>query len=381
MTATISGGTGAQAYTDARVAEADHARRKQPSVALVAANLDILGGQGIQAQALQENLRAEGVDVRLVPVNPAFPRGLRWLRRYPYLRTVVNQMLYLPRLAALWKVDVVHVFAASYFSFLLGPAPAMLAAKLLNKRIILNYHSGEADDHLAHWGVLVHPWLRLADVIVVPSEYLRDVFARFGYQVRVIPNVVDVSRFRYRERARIAPRFLSLRNLERHYGVDVVIRAFALVRRRYPGATLVVGGYGTEEKALKQLVRELGLDGVRFIGRYSPAEAPRLYAEADIFLNASVVDNQPVSVLEAFASGLPVISTPTGDIGAMLRSGAAGVIVRCDDPAAMAVAAEALLQDSSRALQVARCARSTLDHFSWDHVRDSWADAYGAVEP
>ena len=276
MTATISSDTDPRAYSDARVAGADHARRERPSVALVAANLDILGGQGIQAQALQENLRAEGVDVRLVPVNPAFPPGLRWLRRYPYLRTVVNQIFYLPRLSALWKVDVVHVFAASYFSFLLGPAPAMLTAKLFNKRVILNYHSGEADDHLAHWGVLVHPWLRLANLIVVPSEYLRDVFARFGYRVLVIPNVVDVSRFRYRERARVAPRFLSLRNLERHYGVDVVIRAFALVRRRYPGATLVVGGYGSEEKALKQLVRDLGLDGVRFIGRYSPEEAPRL---------------------------------------------------------------------------------------------------------
>jgi len=229
VTATINSGTDAQAYADTRVAEADHARRKHPSVALVAANLDILGGQGIQAQALQKNLRAEGVDVRLLPVNPAFPRGLRWLRRYPYLRTVINQILYLPRLAGLGQVDVVHVFAASYFSFLLGPAPAMLVAKLFRKRVILNYHSGEADGHLAHWGVLVHPWLRLADVIVVPSEYLRDVFARFGYRVLVIPNVVDVSRFRYRERNRIAPRFLSLRNLERHYGVDVVIRAFALI--------------------------------------------------------------------------------------------------------------------------------------------------------
>lgn len=379
MTATIGSDTDAQAYREVRIAEGGHARRKHPSVALVAANLDILGGQGIQAQALQENLRAEGVDVRLVPVNPAFPRGLRWLRRYPYLRTVVNQMLYLPSLASLWKVDVVHVFAASYFSFLLGPAPALLAAKVLKKRVILNYHSGEADNHLARWGVLVHPWLRLADEVVVPSDYLREVFARYGYRVRVIPNVIDVSRFRYRERTRVAPRFLSLRNLERHYGVDVVIRAFSLIRRRYPGATLVVGGYGTEEKALKELVRGLRLDGVRFIGRYSPAEAPRIYANADIFLNASVVDNQPVSVLEAFASGLPVISTPTGDIGAMLQDGSAGVIVRHDDPAAMAAAAEALLQDSARALQIARHARSTLDRFSWEHVRGGWADAYGSA--
>ena len=57
----------------------------------------------------------------------------------------------------------------------------MAAARALNKRVVLHYHSGEADDHLANWGALVHPWLQLAHDIVVPSEYLRDVFARYGY--------------------------------------------------------------------------------------------------------------------------------------------------------------------------------------------------------
>ena len=93
-----------------------------PSVVLVAASLDLLGGQGMQAQVLADNLRAENMRVKLLPVNPTFPPSLRWLRRVPYLRTVVNQILYLPSLAVLRKADIVHVFSASYFSFLLGPA-------------------------------------------------------------------------------------------------------------------------------------------------------------------------------------------------------------------------------------------------------------------
>ena len=347
------------------------------SVALVAASLDLLGGQGIQAQALMENLRAEGVRVKFVPVNPAFPGGLRWLRRVAYLRTIANEFLYLPSLAALRGVDTVHVFSASYFSFLLGPVPALVAAKLLRKRVILNYHSGEAQDHLERWGGLVHPWLRLADEIVVPSDYLRRVFARFGYQARVIPNVVDVSRFKYRERIPLEPRFLSIRNLESHYGVDVVIRAFARIRRRYPQAQLVVGGDGSQRASLEGLVRELDVDGVHFIGSYAPAEAPGIYDAADILLNASVVDNQPVSVLEAFASGLPVVSTPTGDIGAMLQGGAAGVVVMPDDPEAMAAAAAGLLEDPPRARRIARCARISLERFSWAHASTGWAEVYG----
>src|SRR5439155_8371361 len=169
-------------------------------IAIVAASPDIVGGQGVQARSLVEALERDGCDVRFVPIDPRFPRGLRALRAVRGLRTVINQCLYLPSLLRLASVDAVHVFSASYWSFLLAPVPAMIAGRAFGKRGILHYHSGRPDDHLARWGVLVHPWLRLAQHIVVPSEYLRGVFARYGYAAHVIPNVVDVTRFHYRER-------------------------------------------------------------------------------------------------------------------------------------------------------------------------------------
>src|SRR5262249_29093601 len=164
-----------------------------PRVAIVAPTLEILGGQGVQAGALLEHLRADGYEASLVPINPTFPAGLGWLRRLPYARTVANEMLYVPRLRRLRLADVVHAFIASYWSFLLAPMPAMLAARRYGKRVVLNYHSGEAPDHLARWGALVHPWLRLAHEIVVPSAYLSRVFLHHGYPARVVRNVVDVA--------------------------------------------------------------------------------------------------------------------------------------------------------------------------------------------
>ena len=218
----------------------------RPRIVMVAASLDLFGGQSVQADALAKRLRADGYHVALVPVNPRFPRPLRWLRRIPYLRTIANELIYLPSLIGLRKADVVHVYSASYFSFLLGPAPALLAARLMRKRAILNYHSGEADDHMTHWGMLVHPWLCLAHEIVVPSGFLRAVFARHGYNARLVPNIADTSNFVFRERSVSAPRLLSTRNLESHYRVETVIRAFALIRRHYPEATLRVAGEGSE---------------------------------------------------------------------------------------------------------------------------------------
>jgi glycosyltransferase involved in cell wall biosynthesis len=347
-----------------------------PRIAIVAASPDIVGGQGVQAQSLVGSLERDGYAVTFVPIDVRLPRAVRWVRRVPGLRTIVNQLFYVPSLLRLARVDVAHIFSASYWSFLLAPLPAMLVARAFNKRVVLHYHSGEADDHLSRWGVLVHPWLRLADTIVVPSEYLREVFARHGYTVRVIANVVDLSRFRYRPRRPLQPRLLSTRNFEAYYRVDLVIDAFARFRRVVPEATLTLAGYGSRETSLREQAARLAGDAIRFVGTIGQAAMAELLAEHDIFINASVLDNQPVSLLEAFASGLPVVSSATGDIPYMLRRGDAGWLAAPGDAAALADALIALWRDPDGALARARCARERVTDYTWSAVRTQWADVY-----
>jgi len=347
-----------------------------PHVAIVAAGLEIIGGQGIQARILARELETEGFRVTFVPIHPRLPRWLAGARRIPIVRTVVNQLAYLPSLRVLSKADVVHVFAASYWSFLLAPLPAILAGRLLGKRVILNYHSGEADDHLAHWGMLVHPWLPLAHEIVVPSQYLADVFARYGYRTRVVRNVLDVSRFDFRERSLSVPHLVSTRNLEPYYRVDNTIRAFAILRERFPLAKLTIVGEGREAPSLRALAGSLGGNGIRFVGRIDPAALPRMLDEAELFVNSSVVDNQPLSILEAFAAGLPVVSTPTGGIAELVRDGETGLVVDPNDPPSMAAAIERMLRDPQHARSMAQRARRELEQYTWSHVREGWLLAY-----
>jgi len=346
------------------------------TVALIAPSLEILGGHATQAWALTHGLRNEGHHVLFVPINPSLPPGIRRFRRYRYVRTVVNEAWYLPTLLRLRQANVVHIFSASYWSFVLAPLPAILVARSLGKRVVLNYHSGEAPDHLARWGPLVHPWLRLADEIVVPSEYLRAVFARHGYRTRVICNIVDISRFGYRERRILRPRLLSTRNLEPYYQVDNTVKAFARLKGRYPDATLTVAGCGSEEGRLRGLAASLGVAGIQFVGRVEPHAMPRLYDEADIFVNSSVLDNQPVSVLEAFAAGLPVVSTGVGDLATLIRDGETGLIVPSGDPEAMTGAIVRLLGDHDRASAMARRARQEAERHTWPRVRQEWLAVY-----
>jgi L-malate glycosyltransferase len=339
------------------------------------------GGQEVQARELQVHLQEEGHEVVRIATDPPFPPSLQQLRSRRYVRTVINEALYLPSLARLRHVDVAHVFSASFWSFLLAPAPAIAMAMLLRKRIVLHYHSGEAEEHLAAWGLLVHPWLRRADGIVVPSRYLKEVFARHGHATRVIHNIVDTGRFPYRERPPLRPRFLSSRSLEPYYRVDVTIRAFGALKERYPDATMTVAGSGSEERRLKDLAAAVGRGGIRFTGALDPRQMPDLYGDADILLNSSVVDNQPVSVLEAFAAGLPVVTTPTGDLANLVRHDVTGMVVPIEDPEAMAEAASFLLEHPERARILARRARQEANKFSWESVRHDWLAVYSGREP
>ena len=350
--------------------------RSLPRIALVAPSLGILGGQAVQAKVLADYLRSDGYDVDVVPINPPFPTGTGWLKRLRFVRTLANQGLYWPSLRRLRHADVVHILSASYWSFLLAPVPAILAARHLKKPIILNYHSGEANDHLARWGLLVHPWLKMVDEIVVPSGFLRDVFARYGYRAKVVHNVIDMGRFRYRRRVPLSPAFLSVRNFEPHYGVEDTLVAFAMLRTTFPDATLTVAGLGPQEGELKHLAEALSLRNVRFIGPVTQESMPSLYESHAIFLNSSFVDNQPLSVLEAMASGMPIVTTGVGDVPNMIKGGVSGTLVPVGDPAAMTKAAVQLLEEPERALLMAQRAKESVARFTWGKVGPLWGDIY-----
>src|SRR4029450_373626 len=202
-------------------------------------------------------------------------------------------------------------FSASYSSFLLAPLPAMLAAKALGKPVILNYRSGQAPDHLSRSAIARWAIARV-DRNIVPSQFLVDVFRGFGIKASIIPNIVDLDRFGFRQRSTLRPRIVSTRNFEALYNVACTIRAFRLVQDRWPDAALTLVGGGEQDAELKDLVARLGLRHVEFTGRVPPEQIAGCYASSDIYVQTPNIDNMPTSVLEAFASGLPVVSTEAG---------------------------------------------------------------------
>jgi len=347
---------------------------KPVKILIVAPALPLVGGQAVQARRLLEKFRSErDLLVELQPVNPEFFPALQ---RIKYVRTVVTTAKYLfDLLVKIPRYDVIHIFSASYFSFLLAPTPAVLIAKLFGKKTILNYRSGEAADHLKRWRTAI-PIIRLFDRVIVPSGYLVDVFAEFGLEAETIFNFVDADAYTFRERKPLRPVFLSNRNFEELYNVSCILRAFALVQKKYANARLIVAGDGQEREKLKQLAVDLDLRNVEFLGSVPQEKMPGLYDEADIYLNSPNLDNMPNSVIEALASGTPVVSTNSGGIPYIIKDEETGFLVEKDDYQTLADKAIYLLENEELAQKIIASAHIEGSRYTWSNVKSGWLDLY-----
>jgi glycosyltransferase involved in cell wall biosynthesis len=352
--------------------------RNKLRVLLVAPSLDILGGQSRQAVRLMEGLKREPeLEVSFLPHNPRLPGILRSLQSIKYVRTVVTTLYYIALL--LWRVrkyDIIHIFCASYYSYSLSAIPALAISRLYGRKSILNYRSGEAEDHLQTWRTAVST-IRWADEVVVPSGYLVDVFARYGLRARAIHNIVELDRFTYRERQPLRPVFLTSRLLEPLYNVPCVLRAFAIIQEQYPDARLTIAADGWLRSDLEALARDLKLRNAEFIGFVKFDDMPALYDAADIYLSATSIDNMPSSLTESMACGLNVVTTDGGGaIPYIMTNEVTGMIVDRDDHQALAAAAIRLLTDNEFALKLVRNAHESTKKFTWPYIRDQWLNVY-----
>jgi glycosyltransferase involved in cell wall biosynthesis len=293
----------------------------------------------------------------------------------------------LPYLSALWRAagqsDVFHVMANSGWSWHLFAAPAVWVARLRGVTVVVNYRGGEAAEFLQQSAGLVRFTMRRVAALVVPSGFLQGVFRRFGMPAEIVPNIIDLSRFLPREPVRVgAPHVVVARNLEALYDNETAIRAFEIVQKQFPHARLTLAGSGPQEPYLRELVRTRGLtEAVRFTGRLERDAMAALYRSADLMLNPSLADNMPNSVLEAWASGVPVVSTNVGGIPHLAQDGVTASLVPPSDPAAMAQACLALLSDEALWRQRAQAGLQEAQRYTWSCVQPMLANVYRQALP
>ena len=341
------------------------------------------GGMANQTAQLTELLRREGAQVELVATNA--PYRPRWIGGVVVVRAGARLVAFI---ATLWRAagraDVIHVFASSGWIFHLAATPCVWIGRRRGVPVVINYRGGGAEAFFRTSWSAVQPTLARCAAVVVPSAFLERVFVARGFAPTVVPNIVNLERFHPAEPLRTLdgarPHLVVARNLEPVYDIATALRAFRRILDRIPGATLSVAGSGESRASLEALARELGLGAsVEFTGKLSNDAMADLYRRADLVLNPSLADNMPISMLEALATGVPMVSTNVGGIPDLVEDGVHASLVPPGLPDTMADAALALLSDANRRARRIAAGREHVRQFEWSQIRSRWLVVYRAA--
>lgn len=226
---------------------------------------------------------------------------------------------------------------------------------------------------LARWVVVSHA--ERCDTIICPAPSISKLLRSYGIQrpIEILPNAVDLSAFDrvppgdVRARLGIGPHervAIYCGRLAREKNLPFMLHALRGVLQEVPDRRLVLVGEGTERDDLMGLARRLGLeDRVLFPGRIEYTDVPRYYAAADLFVMTSVTEVRPLALIEAMASGLPVVAVSAPGSTDTVTHGVDGLLTP-DDPAAFADAVRHLLSDDGTRTEMGPRARGTAGTYS-----------------
>jgi len=326
-------------------------------------------------------LRTAGADVSLVQVNA--PYRPAWVSRLQGVRALFRLF---PYIWQLWrtagKVRLFHIMANSGWSWHLFAAPAIWIGWFRGVRVIVNYRGGEAEEFFSRSFRWLRPSLEKVTTVIVPSGFLADVFKRRDVDTRIVPNIVNLDRFttsgrQMHTRKNAGPQLLVTRNLEPLYDIDTALHVLQQVRKSFPEASMTICGSGPERDRLMTLAQRLEVDSaVVFTGRVENEQIAGLYQSADVMVNPSLADNMPNSVLEALASGVPVVSTHVGGVPYLVQHEKTALLVPPGNVDAMAKAVIRLLEDPELADHLVTSGLAEIQQYTWPNVREELQSVY-----
>lgn len=245
--------------------------------------------------------------------------------------------------------------------------------RIIDKPYIPILHGGNLPKRLKHSPRMSKQIFGNSKINIAPSEYLKRFFNASGYKTECIPNIVNLEEYFFKERRTLSPKLLYVRAFAEIYNPDMAIHVLKSLKQVYPDAQLCMIGPDRDGtlKNVVNLIEDLGLENaVQLTGVLTKREWHEKSKEYDIFINTSNVDNMPVSIIEAMALGLPIISTNVGGIGFLIKDRYNGLLVAPNDITGMVKAISELVEQGSRDLSIN--ARQQVEGYSWKVVKSEW---------
>lgn len=223
-------------------------------------------------------------------------------------------------------------------------------------------------------------------VIALTDDMKREMQNICSREVSVIPNGIDLTSFgdlsRKEARSKLQIKegekvILFVGTLRPVKGVRYLIEAMSGVNQDHPKAKLMLVGDGEEREELESLVEEFGLnERVKFIGRVQNEEIPQYMVASDVLVLPSLSEGFPVTILEAMASGLPIVATKVGGLPEIIKDGENGILVESKSPDEIAEKVLLILGDDGLREKISGNNRGEAKRYSWKSAVDKLEEIY-----
>ena len=270
------------------------------------------------------------------------------------------------------KVNYVLIDTYSTSSFYYTLLTSQLC-RLFRLKYLPILHGGNLPHRLYHNPTLSSLIFNNSFQNIAPSGYLKYEFEVKGYTTLLIPNVIPITKYNFKNRQKLQPKLLYVRSFAKIYNPTLAIEVLKELKGKYPEATLCMIGPDKDGtlKEVQQLIDKYELhDSVEITGVLSKEEWHKKSEDFDIFINTTNVDNTPISVIEAMALGLPVVSTNVGGLPYLIDDNKDGVLVDKEQPILMAKKIVEIIEENKSSF--AKMARSKVENFDWSVVRKQW---------
>ena len=274
------------------------------------------------------------------------------------------------------KLDYVLIDTFSTSSFYYAFLTSQIA-RLLNLKYIPILHGGNLPSRLNKSPNKSKMIFNNSYANVAPSNYLKSAFERAGYKTHFIPNTIEIGNYQFKKRTIITPKILWVRAFDSTYNPQMAVKVIRLLKKEFTEVTLTMVGPTKNDsfELTKELISKLNLEkDINLTGVLLKEEWHKLSADFDIFINTTNVDNTPLSVIEAMALGMPIVSTNVGGLPYLIDHGVDGILFDKDDVNGMTKGIIDLLNNPLKATDLAMNARKKVEGFDWSCVRKKWLD-------
>ncbi|MFK7831965.1 MAG: glycosyltransferase family 4 protein [Winogradskyella sp.] len=273
------------------------------------------------------------------------------------------------------KADMVLIDTYSTINFYYALIISQLC-RFLNIKYINILHGGNLESRLKHSPKLSHLIFNNAYELVAPSYFLKTVFEKYGYtNVIFIPNSIQIENYEFNNRRITAIKLLWVRSFSSIYNPSLAVLVLEQLLQRNYKAELTMIGPDTDGSLEKvQILANSKKLKVNFTGKLSKKDWLALSKESNIFINTTNLDNTPVSVIEAMALGLPIVSTNVGGLPFLITDNEDGILVAPKNVDEMVDAVIKLKSNEDLRTKLVHNARLKAESFAWKAVKPKWVE-------